>query len=76
MHLYIAEKPSLGRAIAAALPGPHQKGQGWIRCGNGDNAATVLRNATIALSRAKGDGGDSPGRAPHQRAFPIAAERR
>ncbi|MBW7472434.1 DNA topoisomerase 3 [Marinobacter sp. F4218] len=41
MHLYIAEKPSLGRAIAAALPGPYQKGQGWIRCGKGDDAATV-----------------------------------
>ncbi len=41
MHLYIAEKPSLGRAIAAALPGPHQKGQGWIRCGKGKEAATV-----------------------------------
>lgn len=41
MHLYIAEKPSLGRAIAAALPGPHQKGPGWIRCGQGDDAATV-----------------------------------
>ncbi|MCM0612577.1 DNA topoisomerase III [Marinobacter sediminum] len=41
MHLYIAEKPSLGRAIAAALPGPHQKGQGWIRCGKGEDAATV-----------------------------------
>jgi len=41
MHLYIAEKPSLARAIAAALPGPHQKGQGWIRCGKGPQAATV-----------------------------------
>ncbi|KEF31716.1 DNA topoisomerase III [Marinobacter nitratireducens] len=41
MRLYIAEKPSLGRAIAAALPGPYQKGQGWIRCGKGDGAATV-----------------------------------
>jgi DNA topoisomerase-3 len=41
MHLYIAEKPSLGRAIAAALPGPHQKGPGWIRCGEGKQAATV-----------------------------------
>ena len=41
MQLYIAEKPSLGRAIAAALPGPYQKGQGWIRCGHGDDAATV-----------------------------------
>jgi DNA topoisomerase-3 len=41
MHLYIAEKPSLARAIAAALPGPHQKGQGWIRCGQGQQATTV-----------------------------------
>src|SRR5690554_1104814 len=41
MHLYIAEKPSLARAIAAALPGPHEKGQGWIRCGKGPDAATV-----------------------------------
>ena len=41
MQLYIAEKPSLGRAIAAALPGPHQKGQGWIRCGQGEQAVTV-----------------------------------
>ncbi len=41
MLLYIAEKPSLGRAIAAALPGPYQKGQGWIRCGKGNEAATV-----------------------------------
>lgn len=41
MLLYIAEKPSLGRAIAAALPGPYQKGQGWIRCGQGNEAATV-----------------------------------
>ncbi|MDI9245117.1 DNA topoisomerase III [Marinobacter sp. CHS3-4] len=41
MRLYIAEKPSLGRAIAAALPAPHQKGQGWIRCGQGEEACTV-----------------------------------
>ncbi len=41
MHLYIAEKPSLARAIAAALPGPYQKGQGYIRCGKGQDAATV-----------------------------------
>ena len=41
MRLYIAEKPSLGRAIAAALPAPHQKGNGWIRCGEGSNASTV-----------------------------------
>lgn len=36
MRLFIAEKPSLGRAIAEALPGPHRKGEGFIRCGNGD----------------------------------------
>lgn len=41
MQLYIAEKPSLGRAIAAALPAPHQKGPGWIRCGQGEQAVTV-----------------------------------
>ncbi|WP_040886141.1 DNA topoisomerase III [Marinobacterium stanieri] len=33
MKLYIAEKPSLGRAIAAVLPGPHKKEEGLIRCG-------------------------------------------
>ena len=41
MKLYIAEKPSLGRAIAAALPGPQQQGQGWIRCGEGEQSFTV-----------------------------------
>ncbi len=33
MKLYIAEKPSLGRAIAAVLPGPQKKEEGLIRCG-------------------------------------------
>lgn len=36
MILYIAEKPSLGRAIADVLPKPHKKGEGFIRVGNGD----------------------------------------
>ncbi|WP_319782589.1 DNA topoisomerase III [Oceanisphaera sp. IT1-181] len=36
MILYIAEKPSLGRALAAALPQPQQKNEGFIRLGNGD----------------------------------------
>ncbi|MFW7523191.1 DNA topoisomerase III [Vibrio ostreicida] len=35
-RLFIAEKPSLGRAIAAALPNPQKKEQGFIRCANGD----------------------------------------
>ena len=34
--LYIAEKPSLGRAIADVLPRPHKKEDGCIRVGNGD----------------------------------------
>ncbi|WP_392551567.1 DNA topoisomerase III [Orbus wheelerorum] len=34
--LFIAEKPSLARAVADVLPKPHQKGDGFIRVGNGD----------------------------------------
>lgn len=34
MILYIAEKPSLGRAIASALPGPQRKAEGCIHVGN------------------------------------------
>ncbi|WP_392567081.1 DNA topoisomerase III [Utexia brackfieldae] len=36
MQLYIAEKPSLARALADVLPKPHQKGDGFIRVANGD----------------------------------------
>ena len=36
MILYIAEKPSLARAIADVLPKPHKKENGFIRVGNGD----------------------------------------
>ena len=36
MRLFVAEKPSLGRAIAAVLPKPQQKGEGFIRAANGD----------------------------------------
>lgn len=36
MILYIAEKPSLGRAIAAVLPKPQYKEKGFIRLANGD----------------------------------------
>lgn len=35
MRLFIAEKPSLGRAIADVLPKPHRKGEGYIACGDG-----------------------------------------
>ena len=36
MILYIAEKPSVARAVADVLPKPHQKGDGFIRVANGD----------------------------------------
>ncbi|RLV59844.1 DNA topoisomerase III [Parashewanella curva] len=36
MILYIAEKPSLGRAIADVLPKPHKKHDGYIELANGD----------------------------------------
>ncbi|MCF2948563.1 DNA topoisomerase III [Paraglaciecola aquimarina] len=36
MRLFIAEKPSLGRAIADVLPKPHKKGDGYINAANGD----------------------------------------
>jgi DNA topoisomerase-3 len=36
MILYIAEKPSVGRAVADVLPKPHQKGDGFITVANGD----------------------------------------
>ncbi len=35
-RVFIAEKPSLGRAIAAVLPRPHRLGDGYIEVGNGD----------------------------------------
>lgn len=34
MRLFIAEKPSLARAIADVLPKPHRRGDGYIVCGN------------------------------------------
>ncbi len=41
-RLIIAEKPSLGRAIANALPKPHKKSQGYITCGNGDTVTWCI----------------------------------
>lgn len=36
MRLFLAEKPSLARAIAEVLPKPHTKGDGYIQCGEHD----------------------------------------
>ena len=42
MRLFIAEKPSLGRAIAAVLPKPHQKAEGFITAANGDTVSWCI----------------------------------
>ena len=36
MRLIIAEKPSLGRAIAGVLPKPLKKQEGFVQAANGD----------------------------------------
>ncbi len=36
MRLFIAEKPSLARALVNVLPTPHQNNDGYIKAGNGD----------------------------------------
>uniref|UniRef100_UPI003D144E9D DNA topoisomerase III n=1 Tax=Shewanella sp. TaxID=50422 RepID=UPI003D144E9D len=42
MILYIAEKPSLGRAIADVLPKPLKKGEGYITAANGDTVSWCI----------------------------------
>lgn len=36
MRVFLAEKPSLARAIAEVLPKPHTRGDGYIQCGEHD----------------------------------------
>ena len=47
MKLYIAEKPSLGRAIADALPKPHKKYDGYIEVANGDCVSWCIGHSII-----------------------------
>ncbi|MBF0784371.1 DNA topoisomerase III [Muribacter muris] len=42
MRLFIAEKPSLGRAIADVLPKPHTRGDGFIQCGEGNTVTWCI----------------------------------
>jgi len=42
MNVFIAEKPSLARAIAQALPKPHKTMDGYIICGNGDHVSWCI----------------------------------
>ncbi|MGF1708864.1 DNA topoisomerase III [Enterovibrio baiacu] len=41
-RLFIAEKPSLGRAIVAALPKPHKNNDGFIQAANGDTVTWCI----------------------------------
>jgi DNA topoisomerase-3 len=49
MRLFIAEKPSLARAIADVLPGPQQKRAGYIECGR-DDAVTWCAGHILELA--------------------------
>jgi DNA topoisomerase-3 len=42
MRLFIAEKPSLGKAIAEALPKPLKKSDGFITASNGDTVSWCI----------------------------------
>ncbi len=42
MRLFIAEKPSLGRAIADVLPKPHKRCEGYISAANGDTVSWCI----------------------------------
>ncbi|STY61222.1 DNA topoisomerase 3 [Mannheimia haemolytica] len=42
MRLFVAEKPSLARAIADVLPKPHTKGDGFIQCGEHDTVTWCI----------------------------------
>ena len=42
MRLFIAEKPSLGRAIADVLPKPLKKADGFIVASNGDTVSWCI----------------------------------
>ena len=49
MRLFIAEKPSLARAIADVLPAPQSKAAGFIECG-GDNVVTWCAGHILELA--------------------------
>jgi len=68
MKLYIAEKPSLGRAIADALPKPHRKGDGCIWVGEGDCVSWCIGHL---LEQAEPDAYDSAYKLWNEAHLPI-----
>jgi DNA topoisomerase-3 len=71
MKLYIAEKPSLGRAIAAALPKPHNTQPGYIEVGNGDVVSWCIGHL---LEQAEPDAYDSAFKSWKLEHLPIVPE--
>ncbi len=72
MILYIAEKPSLGRALAAVLPTPQHKGDGFIRLGNGDVVSWCIGHL---LEQAEPEQYDAAFKQWSQAHLPIVPER-
>ena len=68
MKLYIAEKPSLGRAIADVLPKPHRKADGCIYVGNGDCVSWCVGHL---LEQAEPDAYDARFKQWHLEHLPI-----
>ncbi len=68
MILYIAEKPSLGRAIADAIPGRHKKADGCIELANGDVVSWCIGHL---LEQAEPDAYDPAYKKWSQETLPI-----
>ena len=71
MKLYIAEKPSLGRAIAAALPKPQKNQQGYIDLPNGDKVTWCIGHI---LEQAQPEAYDEKYKKWHFEHLPILPE--
>src|SRR4051812_29623807 len=50
MRLFLAEKPSLARAIADALPGPRARRDGYIECGGGHDVVAWCAGHILELA--------------------------
>ncbi|CAH9059833.1 DNA topoisomerase 3 [Pseudoalteromonas sp. CIP111854] len=71
MKLYIAEKPSLGRAIADALPKPHKKQDGFIEAGDGSIVSWCIGHL---LEQAEPEDYDSKYKKWQQQDLPIVPQ--
>jgi len=71
LKLYIAEKPSLGRAIAAALPKPHKNHKTHIELANGDVVSWCIGHI---LAQADPEDYDSTLKKWHMENLPIIPE--